>query len=616
MLARIIMINNRDNKKNNLIALGLSLLGLAFLIYYIFRASLDVVASDYIRIINFYLEDVTDLKYLLSWEGISRIPFTFLARFVNVNYFKYSVHFDRILGTLGLFLFNFIIVKFILNTFNSKLVKTIASVVVSFISFSLMSWEMILNGTGYAHFWMVGIIALVFYLFDRISKRTKTIMTLENIDSSDLKYYGNKQENNRLSNMVALIDTSQLQRKNLRAHLFVYLLTAVGSLCFGGSYSVSFLCTIILFSIIEIFTFVIIRNKYNRGEMSAFDSDKDLYEGFKEQYNNQEIRNFGKFKGEKYSTVNNESTFKIFFKFLILIIIAAICLSCYFKSNSTGEPLIPVGFQDITLMELLTSDPRFPIRFFLKSLASSIIGVETFDYAIAFNTINENMILLIGGIYVLIILLTVFVMVISLFLRDSSKINIFDLNSYRNIFPLMFVVYGAANYALVFLARYQFVRDEYGMSSRYSIQYMFLTIGIILILGLYIDDIVNYKKFYVKDKKELKLSKGYLKRREKLIAEGKIKPVEQRVSKFNIVLLSLCVVSIGILFFGHVTTTTDEIFKADYRKIVYTDLVEKAKNYNTLSDEELERAFEYRRGPEHIRAALYTLKKQHLNVFK
>ena len=241
MLARIIMINNRDNKKNNLIALGLSLLGLAFLIYYIFRASLDVVASDYIRIINFYLEDVTDLKYLLSWEGISRIPFTFLARFVNVNYFKYSVHFDRILGTLGLFLFNFIIVKFILNTFNSKLVKTIASVVVSFISFSLMSWEMILNGTGYAHFWMVGIIALVFYLFDRISKRTKTIMTLENIDSSDLKYYGNKQENNRLSNMVALIDTSQLQRKNLRAHLFVYLLNAVGSLCFGGSYSVSFL---------------------------------------------------------------------------------------------------------------------------------------------------------------------------------------------------------------------------------------------------------------------------------------------------------------------------------------------------------------------------------------
>ena len=610
------MINNENNKKNNLIALGLSLLGFAFLVYYIFRASLDVVASDYIRIINYYLEDVTDLKYLLSWEGISRIPFTFLARYINVTYFKYSVHFDRILGIFGLVLFNFVVVKYILNTFKSRLIKAITSVIVTFISFSLMSWEMILNGTGYAHFFMVGIIALVFYLFDRISKRTKTIMTLENIDSSDLKYYGNKKENNRLSNMVALIDTSQLQRKNLRAHLLVYLLTAVGSLCFGGSYSVSFLCTLIFFSAIEIFTFIAIRNKYNKGEMDAFDSDRNLYEGFKEQYNNQEIRNFGKFKGEKYSTVNNESTFKIFFKFLILIIISIICLSCYFKSNNTGEALIPVGFQDITLVELIAKDPKFPIRFLLKSLASSVIGVETFDYAIAFKTIDEKMILFIGAIYLLIIFITIFVFVVNVFTRDSSKMNIFDLNSYNNIFPLMFVVYGAANYALVFLARYPFVRDEYGMSSRYGIQYMFLTIGIILILALYIDQTVYYKNYYVLEKKELKLSKGYLKRREKLIEEGKIKVAEPKVSKFNVIVLIVSIVSVGFLLFGHITTTTDEIFKADYRKIIYTDLIEKVKNYNQLTDEELENAFEYRRNPDHIRSALYTLKKQHLNIFK
>lgn len=610
------MVNNINNKKNNLIALGLSLLGTLFLIYYIFRASTDVVASDYIRIINYYLEDVTDLKYLLSWEGISRIPFTFLARYINVTYFKYSVYFDRILGIFGLMVFNFVVVKFILNTFKSKYVKIISSIITSLITFSLMSWEMILNGTGYSHFFMVGIIALVFYLFDRISKRTKTIMTLENIDSSDLKFYGNKKENNRLSNMVALIDTSQLQRKNLRAHFFVYLLTAVGSLLFGGSYSVSFLCTMIFFSVIEIFTFIAIRNKYNRGEMSAFDSDKDLYEGFKEQYNNQEIRNFGKFKGEKYSTVNNESTFKIFFKFLILIIISIICLSCYFKSNSTGEALIPVGFNDITLAELLSRDPRFPLRFLLKSLASSIIGVETFDYAMRFGTINETIIFIVGVLYIIIILITLFVLVLSALTRDSSKINIFDLNAYKNIFPLMFVVYGLANYVLVFLARFPFLRDEYGMSSRYSLQYMFLTIGIILILSLYVDNVVYNKDFYVKDKRVLKLSKSYLKRKEKLIAEGKIKPATQKVSKFNIVVLGLCALSTFILLFGHITTTMDEIFKADYRKIVYTDLEEKAKNYMTLTDEELENAFEYRRNPDHIRSALYTLKKQGLNIFK
>lgn len=604
-----------SNNKNNLIALGLSILGTAFLIYYIFRASLDVVASDYIRIINYYIEDVTDLKYLLSWEGISRIPFAFLARFVNVKYFNYSVHFDRILGVFGLFLFNFVTVKFVLNTLKSKVVKTIVSVIVTIISFSLMSWEMILNGSGYSHILMIGIIALVFYLFDRISKRTKTIMTLENIDSSDLKYYGNKKENNRLSNMMALIDTSQLQRKNLNAHLFVYLCTAGGALLFGGSYSVAFLCTIIFFSAVEILTFIIIRNKYNKGEISAFDSDKDLYEGFKEQYNNQEIRNFGKFKGEKYSTVNNESTFKIFFKFLILIIISAICLACYFKSNDTGETLIPVGFKDITLVELIADDPKFLIRFILKSLASSIIGVETFNYAITFKTITENMILVVGIIYVVIIFITLFVFVLYLLTRDSANENIFDLNSYRNIFPLMFVVYGIANHALVFLARYKFVRDDYGMSSRYGIQYMFLTIGIILILSLYIDDIFYFKKFYVKNKKELKLSKSYLKRREKLIAEGKMKATEQKVSVFNIVVLAMSIASISVFLLGHITTTTDEIFKADYRKIVYENLIDKAKNYVDYSNEELESAFEYTRNPDHIRSALYTLKKQGLNIF-
>ena len=610
------MINNKNNRINNLIALSLSVLGTIFLIYYIFRATRDVVSSDYIRIINSYIYDVTDLKYLATWEGISRIPFAFLARYVNVKFFNYSVHFDQILGTFGLFLFNFVTVKFILNTFKSHYVKIIASIIVTFISFSLMSWEMILNGSGYAHFLTIGIIALVFYLFDRISKRTKTIMTLENIDSSDLKYYGNKEENNRLSNMVALIDTSQLQRKNLRAHFFVYLLTALASLCFAGSYCVSFLCTLILFSTIEIFVFIAIRNKYNKGEMDAFDSDKDLYEGFKEQYNNQEIRNFGKFKGEKYSTVNNESTFKIFFKFLILIIISTICLSCFFKSNSTGEPLIPVGFQDITLFELIKSESNFPLRFFLKSLASSIIGVETLNYAINFNTITESTILFIGIIYVIIILISILVIIVRILTRDSSNINIFDINSYRNIFPFMFVVYGIANYVLVFLARYKFVRDDYGMSSRYGIQYMFLTVGIILILGLYIDDIINFKKFYVKNKKELKLSKGYLKRREKLIAEGKMKPIVQKVSVFNIVVLILSIMSVAILTLGHITTTTDEIYKADYRKILYNSLVEKAKNYQMLTDEELEDSFEYRRNPEHIRDALSLLEQQHLNIFK
>ena len=86
------MIDTKRNKENNLISLALSTIGFVFILFYIFKASSDVVSSDYIRIINYYLSDVTDLKYLLSWESISRIPFAFLARFVNVTFFKYSVN--------------------------------------------------------------------------------------------------------------------------------------------------------------------------------------------------------------------------------------------------------------------------------------------------------------------------------------------------------------------------------------------------------------------------------------------------------------------------------------------------------------------------------------------
>lgn len=602
--------------KENLLAFLLSALGTAFLIYYVFRASTDVVSSDYIRIINYYLDDVTDLKYLLSWEGISRIPFTFLARFVNVKVFRYSVYFDKILGTFGVFLFNFITVKFVLDVLKNNIVKLITSVIITFISFSLISWEMVLNGTGYPHFLTCGFIALVFYLFDRIVKRTKTIMTLENLDSSDLRYYGNEKENNRLSNMVALIDTSETQRRNLRAHALVYLLTAITALCFAGAYQVTFLLTLVLFSVIEIFVFIAIRNKYNRGEMDSFAADSELYGDFKAQYNGQEIRTFGSFKGEKYSTVNNETTFKIFFKFLFLIIIALICLACYFKSNSTGEPLIPVGIKDISIIELLRDDIKFPLRFLLKSLASSIIGVETFSYAINFKTIDENMIFFVGFLYLVIIFITIVILLTKIFTKKTKKDNIFDINTYHSIFPMMYIIVGLANFAIIFLARYKFVRDDYGMSSRYGIQYMFLTIGIILIHAIFVDNFIDDKRYYKTDKNEQKLSKAYLKRKEKLIEEGKMKLDKPKLSYYYIVLACFSVLSVAIFTFGNITTTIDEIFKADYRKIAYQKLSEVAKDYRSYSDEELMNSFEYHRSAEQVKHALNTLKEQKLNVFK
>ena len=499
--------------KNNIIALLLSTLGFAYVVYYIFRASTNVVTSDYMRIVNSYLYDVSDLKYLKSMESISRIPFTFLARFINVKRFSYNVFFDKILGAFGLFIFNFVTVKYILKTINTDFVKIISSIVVTFISFSLMSWEMILNGTGYAHFLTMGLIAITYYLFDIFATRRGEPAT------------------------VGAMHCEPANRRGEHCEPVLIAIIVITSLCFAGSYTVSYNCTLIIFSIVELI--VIAMNKGTFSNHMSSDSKKSW-------------------------TVT----------YIGIIIASIICTALYMISNNTGEPLIPVGFQDISLMELLKTNPGFPVRFILKSLASSIIGVETFDYAINFGTITEKIIYLFGIIYILIILWTIFAVIVGRLVGASYTSPM--------LFPFMYVIYGLMNYALIFLARYKFVREEYGMTSRYALQYMFLSIGIVILLSIFIDKVFIEKKFIAK----------------------------------NVLMCLVSVACIFVLYFGNVVTSCDEIYKADYRKIIYTNLVDIAKNSENYTDEELENFFEYHRDPEHIRNTFKILKEQKLNVFE
>ena len=173
--------------------------------------------------------------------------------------------------------------------------------------------------------------------------------------------------------------------------------------------------------------------------------------------------------------------------------------------------------------------------------------------------------------------------------------------------PIIYIVYGLANYALVFLARYSFVRDEYGMSSRYSLQYMFLTLGVILVLFLTIDKVREGKNSQIVGSNSEIVGGNFMSPR--VVGASTASP-------HKIALITICALSISFILLGHITTNTDEIFKADYRKIAYENLKEKAFKYKELSDEELENLFEYRRSTEHIKNALRILQEQHLNIYK
>ena len=546
-----------EKNKDNLIALLLSILGFTYVVYYIFRASTNVVTSDYIRIVDSYLADVTDLKYLISIESISRIPFTFLARFINVKLFRYNVFFDKILGAFGLFIFNFVTVKYTLKKIKTSFVRIITSIVITFISFSLMAWEMILNGTGYAHFLTMGLIAITYDIFDKYVNCgiDNNYLNIE----SEVGFALNKE-----TSIYKLIKSFSVK---------LILIIIITSLGFAGSYSVSYNCTLILFSFIGILVSICNEYRFMRTSNSSSNPSNEI---------------------KDKTTIKNLIKIKVF-TYSLVIVVSIVCISLYMISNNTGEPLIPVGFKDITLLELLKTNPLFPIKFILKSLASSIIGVETFDYAINFGTITEKIVYIFGIIYILIILWTIFIVIKEKFLR-------------RVIFPYLYVVYGMANYALIFLARYKFVRDEYGMTSRYALQYMFLSIGIIMILSMFIDKtIVEADLGKINKSEEAKDSAKKLHTLDYLLS--------LKLDKKNIIMIFISCICIFILYFGNVVTSCDEIYKADYRKIIYTNLIDIAKNNENYTDEELSNFFEYHRDPEHIRNAFKILKEQKLNVF-
>ena len=615
------------NKKNLITSVVLSLLGVAFLVYYIYRASTDVVASDYIRVINYYLEDVTDLHLLFSWEGISRIPFSFLARFINVKFFNYSVYFDKVLGTVGLFIFNTVTVYYVLNNLKTKLAKVLGALLTTYISFSLISWEMILNGTGFAHFITIGLIALTFYVVGANAcgacRRGELCEPADTVGAKR-EIVGAKRE----------IVGASYASPSIFTTIKIVLLIIITSLLFAGSYCVSYLCTLIFFAVVFLIM-EFVRAKQSIVRQNACEACRrgELCEP---------ADTVGVKHCEPTDTVRASYASPI--ANILIIIVSIVCLLMYFKSNNTGEALIPVGFKDISLVELLKTNPLFPLKFLLKSLASSIIGVETFDYALNFGTISEKMIFFIGLIYLIIILYAIIILIKMIIVacrgelcepadivganhrepasvganhREPASVGASYASPRKNTshtFILMYLVYGIANYALVFLARYKFVVDSYGMSSRYGIQYMFLTIAVLFILLKNIDIFVasRIRNYDACDIEELKEN-----------CRGELCEPASAGANFrsplglkNIIALIISIASISFITIGHLTTNTDEIFKSDYRKIIYSILEDKAKNYKDLNDEDLENSFEFHRGPEQIRKALGTLEKQHLNIFR
>lgn len=207
-------------------------------------------------------------------------------------------------------------------------------------------------------------------------------------------------------------------------------------------------------------------------------------------------------------------------------------------------------------------EPEFFLKFFLKSFASMVFGVEFIERHMA--AVPGKVWCLLG----LIVLASYFLALWMNFYYGIYK---------RTIFPLMLLAGGGMNHLMVLVSRWIFMpNDQYGMSSRYALQYQLGVLGILLTFAFV---------------------SGRRKRR----------PVKNgiRVLAFAVTVMFLV---------GNLATTAEEWNFAKYRKNSNIERKEKILNFEEMDEEELQAVLEYRKPG--TKEALRILKENGWNIFR
>ena len=238
---------------------------------------------------------------------------------------------------------------------------------------------------------------------------------------------------------------------------------------------------------------------------------------------------------------------------------------CYLWSNAQVVPdWSGYGAAQGSLFQNLFRIPGYFIRFVLKSLASVVTGQE-----LAKSLWSTNLPYLAVGIFVAAAYL------MALYLQFSRKLY------ETTVFPLVMLVSGALNHALILLSRWSFLVEDYGMSSRYALQFQVGVVGILLTLAL------CWKEC-------------------------------QKAGR-QVIWRGAAVLVTAIFLLGNITTTRKELQTAPYRKELCVKRGETALDFENKTDDELRAEFEFRTSWDQsgamVRSALTILKENHWNVF-
>ena len=229
------------------------------------------------------------------------------------------------------------------------------------------------------------------------------------------------------------------------------------------------------------------------------------------------------------------------------------------------------GAIKISLVEMFLERPEFFPNFLVRSMASMVVGEETIRELVERGILSDVTVYLMGvllaGGYLLAFYLNV-------------RYRLYQ----RTLMPLMLLFAGMGNHGIILISRYIFGREEYGMSSRYALQYQAGVLGIVLTFALV------WK-----------------------LADWSWQQAGGRISRGAAVAFCL------LLLAGHGYTDYRELQKAPYREEYGENIARAALQYESLSDDELRETFDYRKSrPDSaadVRRALRILKEHEWNVF-
>ena len=236
----------------------------------------------------------------------------------------------------------------------------------------------------------------------------------------------------------------------------------------------------------------------------------------------------------------------------------------YFLSHMSVEYEY-AGVTSMSIRELVASDPAFLAELFIRSYTGLVMTAETAQAA----GISDN-VLLCEGLVILI------AYIVSIVLNVRSGLY------KKSAFPMMLMVTALLSHGLITASRWIFLDPTYTMSSRYALQYMGGSVGMLLTL------------FYV-------CGSCQWMRMPRISEAG-----ASRAFAYGICALILV---------GQLMNYAQEIHMAPYRREAFEHMRQVAVSYEERSDEELKSVLQYR-DPIMTRRALTILRENEWNVFR